>query len=266
MFHERRRSSAARWSRRVAVFAAVLLVTAGLGHRWALVDSVPFFWVLGVVVALAVVALILAGSGFSQLWKYGDKGGRDSTWAAIVALLVLVPFLVSGYRIAVHPFLSDISTDLTDPPQLLRAAARRTPAMNAIGAITPEAAELQRRNYPEITGRRYDVPADRVREAIDTVVAGYGWPVIDPGRTNLPDQGTAPEITMELTACTFWLCFPVDIAIRITDEGETSYVDMRSAARYARHDFGDNAQRITGFFEALDTEVAGKVAVAPAEQ
>ena len=50
---------------------------------------------------------------------------------------------------------------------------------------------------------------------------------------------------------------PVDVSIRITDEGDTSYVDMRSASRYGSHDLGDNAARIAGFLTALDAAVAG---------
>ena len=70
---------------------------------------------------------------------------------------------------------------------------------------------------------------------------------------------------IEALAKTAILAFPVDISIRVTDEGETSYVDMRSASRYGRHDLGDNAARIAGFLTALDAAVAGAAAPAPAE-
>lgn len=266
VFHERRRSSAALWSRRVAAFSVVLLLSAAVAHRFSLVDAVPFFWVLGVIGALAVGALILAAVGFSRLWQYGDKGGRDSTYAVVIALVALTPFLISGYRIAALPFLSDISTDLVDPPKLVRAAALRTARMNPVASITPEQAAVQQRNYPEVTGRRYDLPSDRMREAIDAVLAEHDWLIVDPGRANAPNEGGLPDVTIELTAYTFWLGFPVDIAIRLTDEGETSYVDMRSASRWGRHDFGDNAGRISAFLEELDAEVAKRVAVAPSDQ
>jgi hypothetical protein len=266
VFHERRRSSAALWSRRVAAFSVVLLLTAAAAHRFSLVDAVPFFWVLGAVGGLAVAALVLAANGFVQLWNHGDKGGRDSTYAVIIALLALAPFLISGFQIAALPFLSDISTDLTDPPKLLRAAQLRTPAMSPVATITPEQAAVQQRNYPEVTGRRYDVPSDRVREAIDALLAEHDWLLIDPGRANAPNEGGLPDVTIELTAYTVWLAFPVDVAIRLTDEGETSYVDMRSASRWGRHDFGDNARRITAFLEELDAEVVKRVAVTPSDQ
>lgn len=261
MTYERRQSGAARWSRRIASFSAVLLVTAALAHRFELVQTVPFFWVLGVVASLAVFALILAATGFSQLWTNGDKGGRNSTWAVIVALLVLLPFMISAYRIAVYPFLSDISTDLTDPPELTRAAALRSDGMNEVVPISPQQAEIQARNYPGVTGRRYTLPADRVREAVDAVVANRSWAPLGRARTLADDTG--PESTIELAAWSFWLALPVDVSIRVTDEGDTTYVDMRSASRYARHDFGDNAARIEAFLAELDTEVATRFAAVP---
>jgi hypothetical protein len=64
-------------------------------------------------------------------------------------------------------------------------------------------------------------------------------------------------------AKTMILGLPVDVSIRITDEGDTTYVDMRSASRYGRHDLGDNAARINGFLVALDAAVAGAAGVPP---
>src|SRR5258705_4119371 len=102
---ERRSSRAALWAGRLAIFAAVLFVVAGLGHRFGLVETVGFFWVLGLVAALALAALILAGAGFFQLWTYGDRGGIAAARAVIVALLVLSPFLVSAWRVYAFPML-----------------------------------------------------------------------------------------------------------------------------------------------------------------
>jgi len=71
---------------------------------------------------------------------------------------------------------------------------------------------------------------------------------------------------IEALATTTFLAFPVDVSIRITDEGDTTYVDMRSASRYGKHDLGDNAARIAGFLTALDAAVAGAAGAPPAEE
>ena len=250
---ERRSSSFALWARRLATFSAVLLVVSSLGHRFGLVETIPFFWLLGLVGTLAAAALLLAGVGFFQLWTYGDRGGISAAIAALTALVVLSPFGLSAWRVYAHPRLSDISTDVADPPPLEAAAGLRTSEMNPVGPISAEDAALQADGYPDLTGRRYQLSADRVQELAAQLVLANGWTFESPPSPSL-DGG---DSFIEALARTTFLAFPVDVSIRVTDEGDTTYVDMRSASRYGRHDFGDNARRINDFLLALDAAVAG---------
>ena len=48
-------------------------------------------------------------------------------------------------------------------------------------------------------------------------------------------------------ARSFVVGLPADVAIRVSNDGDTVVVDMRSASRYGRYDLGDNASRIVGF-------------------
>lgn len=265
-FPERRSSPAARWSRRLAWFSAVLLVTVALGHRYGLVETVATFWILAIVATLAMAALGLAVAGFSRLWNFGDRAGRDSTKGALIAFAVLLPFLVSGYRVFAYPRLNDVSTDLIDPPQLAAARRMRTAQMNAVEPIDADAAGIQAERYPEVTGRRYGLPADRVIEIVSGLVSRYGWQVLAFERPGERDDSAFVEVTIELVAGTQVFGFPSDVAIRISNEGDTSYVDMRSASRFGLHDLGDNAGRIVDFLEDLDTEVALQAGIAPPEQ
>jgi uncharacterized protein (DUF1499 family) len=66
-------------------------------------------------------------------------------------------------------------------------------------------------------------------------------------------------------ARSFVVGLPADVAIRVSNDGDTVVVDMRSTSRYGRYDLGDNASRIVGFLAELDQEVAGQVGAAPAE-
>ncbi|MBA3446060.1 MAG: DUF1499 domain-containing protein [Pseudaminobacter sp.] len=256
---EQRRTEAAGWSRRLAVFSAALFVTAGIAHRVGSLETMAFLWTLVIVATLAVGALFLALYAFSRLWAFGDLGGGDLAIGGLIALAVLTPFLVSAYRAAIYPRLNDISTDFDIPPAL--AAGSRAEAMNSIGNFTLQQRLLQMENYPLVAGRRYDLPFDRVVEAVNTVIARQGWAWAGPR----PAAVTQAEMTIEARAETFLLGFPVDIAVRLTDEGGATYVDMRSASRFGDHDLGDNARRIVAFLAELDVEIASLAGLASPE-
>jgi hypothetical protein len=259
---ERRSSVAALWASRFAVFSGVLLIVSGLGHRFGLTETISFFWLLGLVGTLAISALLLAGVGMFQLWNYGDRGGIRAARAAVVALAVLAPFIVASYRVYSHPRLADISTDLNDPPPLDAAQGLRTADMNPVGPLTDEDAAIQSEGYPNLTGRRYQLSADRVQELAAQLVLANGWIFTRPPT---PALGGGDSF-IEAVAKTTFLALPVDVSIRVTDEGDTAYVDMRSASRYGRHDLGDNAQRIDSFLLALDAAVAGAAGIPPADE
>ncbi|MCV3210568.1 DUF1499 domain-containing protein [Mesorhizobium sp. YC-39] len=255
---ERQTSKAAGWSRRTGAFSVVLLLTALIGHRYDLVETPAFLWVLALVALLAAFALLFAGFAFSRLWNFGDRGGRDLAVGALLALLVLAPYSVVAYRAATYPPLSDISTDFDDPPAL---AAARTGDMNTLSPPTPGEQRLQTETYPLVTGRSYDLPFDSVLEAVETVLDRRDWRLAVP----FPDARGQSEVTIDALAKSFVLSLPADVAIRVADDGDAVIVDMRSASRYGRYDLGDNAARIVDFLAELDQEVAGQVGTVPTE-
>ena len=94
-------------------------------------------------------------------------------------------------------------------------------------------------------------------DAVETVVDRHDWQLTAP----YPDATGQSQVTINAMAKNFIIDLPVDVAIRVTDDGDTVTVDMRSASRYGRYDLGDNAARIVGFLAELDQEVAGQVGV-----
>lgn len=258
---ERRVSNATVWSRRFAVFSAVLLLTAATGHRIGFLSTPDFIPVMGVVAAVAVLALLFAVRALFLFWHYGGKGGGSLLFAILVALLVLTPFSITAYRGVTLPALTDVSTDTDDPPELTIAAEQRTAGMNRIEPFTPERRKLQHDKYPDTTGRRYEAPITQVAEVVEDVLDNRGWLIVSP--TEFPPEAT--EITIEAQAGSFLLGFPADVAIRLIDEGTSTYVDMRSTSRYGPHDFGDNAARIGFFLADLDVEIAYLTVVTPVE-
>ena len=220
---ERRVSSMAEWARSISGFSVVLFVASGVGHRYGLVETVAFFWLLGIVAALALLGLGLAAGGFRRLWEHGEKAGRASLAATVLSLLVLAPYMTGAYFALAYPALTDISTDLVEPPNFALTARTRTGGMNPVAPISPEAAELQLHHYPEVNGRRYDASMDRVLSAVAATVAAQGWTP----RRRLPAELQAAEFSFEAEAPTWLLRLPSDAALRLTDEGESVFVTYR---------------------------------------
>lgn len=251
---ERGETKAAAWADWLARFDLLLFIIAGLSHRYGLIATPEFFWVLAVIGSIGALALLLAAVAFRRLWLFGDRGGRLAARATLVALLLIVPFLVSGWQILRYPSLNDISTDLDDPPLFSALAQLRSEDMNPIEPISIVEAENQASAFPEITGRRYEAAPDTVIEAATAILNARNWRIA--ARTE--NTIAVGEHTIELVARSLMFGFESDAVIRITDEGETTYVDMRSASRYGVHDLGSNAARIRSFLDSLDDEVASR--------
>jgi len=256
---ERHTSKAAGWSRRIGAFSLVLLLTVCAGYRLDLVDTPPFLWVLAIAALLAALALLLAGLGLSRVWHFGDRGGRDLSVGALLAVLVLAPFGVAVYWATIYPPLRDISTDLDNPPAL--DTSDRTSDMNVLSPSTPGEQRLQADAYPLVSGRTYNLPFETIVDAVETVLDRRDWQLTEP----YPDITGQSQVMITAVAKGFVLGLPADVAIRITNDGDSVVVDMRSASRYGRYDLGDNAARITEFLGELDQQVAGQVGAAPAE-
>lgn len=254
---QQRQSSTGEWSFRLASFAAILFLASAAGHRFGLLETVPFFWLLGLAGVIGGLGLAGGFLALVQVWEHGVTGAGRATAGIFVALCVLAPYGISLARLIEHPRLIDISTDVSDPPTLDAAAAKRSGAMNRIAAITPEAAVLQKEHYPDVTGRRYEHTVESVLETVRAMMTERNWQPRQPASPAL----AGGEITIEGEARSFFLGFPADVAVRIADDGAATYVDMRSTSRYALHDLGDNALRINRFLDALDQRLSGESGV-----
>jgi hypothetical protein len=101
---------------------------------------------------------------------------------------------------------------------------------------------------------------DEIIGAVETVLQHQDWKVEDP----LPvADDRSPQVTIGALARSLALELPVDIAVRISADGDTTVVDMRSASHYGRHDLGDNARRILDFLRELDQQVSTQTGATP---
>jgi uncharacterized protein (DUF1499 family) len=238
----------------LARFVVVLFVVAGIAHRYAFLGTSDFVLVGAVVFALAVVGALFWAHAFRQVWRKGRPGGRRLAVAGFLLALGFLPFVLSGVALVRYPRLSDISTDRADPPaffaigQIARAPDARRPGANSPDPARQDAA------YPEITGRRYTSSPDIVMEEVDRLVEEKDWSQVH--HTGTPQADT--EISVEGVVHTLVLRFPVDVVVRMTDEGDATYVDMRSASQFGQHDLGDNARRIDDFLSDLDAAMLAR--------
>ncbi len=251
---ERGETRAAGWADWLARFALLLFAIAALSHRYGIIATPDFFWLLGAIGCMAVLALLLTVIAFRRLWLDGDRGGKLATRALLIVLLVFAPFAISGWQVLRYPALNDVATDLDDPPRYSVFARNRSGIMNPIDAFTVAEAEAQITEFPQVTGRRYEAAPDTVHQAAMVILTARGWQLA----TQSEVSGQTGETTIEAEALSMVFGFASDVAIRITDEGETTYVDMRSSSRYGAHDLGANAARIVSFLDSLDDEVANR--------
>ena len=256
---ERKSSAAARWARRLALFSAALFITAVAGHRFGAVETVPFFWLACLIAALALLSLLLGLLGMRALWEHGARGGRASALAIVVAVLVLAPIGLAGFLAATLPPLGDVSTDVLEPPSFRVAPGERKSEMNPLGTYPPAQADIQREAYADVTGRRYAMAAQGVQELAALLAKERRWTILRP----FDADGDGGESTMEAVAHSPLLGLLSDVAVRVTDEGETSYVDMRSVSRYGTRDLGDNARKIASFLADLDQLVTLRATMSP---
>ncbi|MEM8749366.1 MAG: DUF1499 domain-containing protein [Pseudomonadota bacterium] len=185
---QRPRSTAGEWSYKFAVFAIPYFVLVILGHRFGFVDTLSMFWMLALGFALLVMAILLAGKGFYDLWTEGQKAGINSAKAMVLAGLMLLPFFYYGAQALLLPPLFDISTDLEDIPAYDSVLELRTDGMNPLEEPSQAARDLQLTSYPKVAARRYPLGEGRVFREIVALITDRDWTIL----TANTEQGNAP--------------------------------------------------------------------------
>ncbi len=249
--YRRRRSISAVWALRLGVLAVLLLALSFLSHRFWKLETPDFVLVAGLSAALALLALACAGRGLRNLWVNGDKGGARSFWGGLLALCVLVPVCGAAALWRASPPFYDLSTNFDSPPQFPADMPPRAAWMNPLTPAPPGDPLTQLSAYPDVVGRRYDAAPDRVAQGVEAVLKSFGWHVILREKPS-PEENALRYVA---TARSFALGLKSDVVVRLIDEGETTYVDMRALSRYGDRDMGLNAGFITSFLGALEGEV-----------
>lgn len=245
-------SNAAVWSRRLAVFSLPVAAIAVISARFGIVEPQAALAVLGgaIVVALGAVLLFLAACAI--IWQTGRRGLGEAIGGLLLAAVTLGYPAYLAFEAVRLPVLADISTDAADPPRFSSSKA----AVQARGGFSPpafsaEGREQQRAAYPDVEPIVVDLEADEAYQLVLKTAASRGWRVID----QRPPGGRSGVGHVDFLDRTLVMGFDDDIAVRLRPLAGQTRIDVRSASRYGRHDFGANAKRIEQFAEELQTEL-----------
>lgn len=286
----RKRLRTAGWARRIAAFSGLLLVAGILVYRFGGIDFPALKLVLRVVFALVCGALVLALAGLSRVWRHGHEGGGKAAGALFIALVVAAPFVGGAVLAARSPKVDRAETDGM-------IAADIADGANLDQALPGEEAA------PVLDGRHFQARASQVYILVRTVLADEGWTLVDvataepeelapeDGSGDLGISGTVDiplptardakaaaaaqdpfarpesrEYTLRAVATGPVLALPSDVVIRIAEDDDETFVDLRSTSRLVDWDFGQNRRFVEDFLTALDTAMAGLIAIGPVDE
>src|SRR5215831_19177970 len=234
------------WARRLAVFSLAVAALAILIERADMLEIVPVLVTFGAALALSVLAILLALASFVALWNNGGPGFAQAITAMLIGagLLAYPGYLAyQGYRL---PPITDITTDPIDPPRFEVVARLRPPNSSLYPGLAT--AELQKAAWPDIEPLPINVSPKAAYDAAMAVIAKRNWRVVD-ARAPSPNR----EGHIEAIARTPIMGFRDDVVVRIrpTREGGAR-IDIRSASRYGKMDFGANAARVLALLDDID--------------
>lgn len=252
------------WARRVALFSLVATLVAVIIVRSGALEIVPALSTLAGALVLAVVAILLALSAGGVIWFEGCGGARQAATALVIGFALIGYPLYLGTKAYRLPAIYDITTDPIDPPRFDAIARLRPRDANPITYEGLYAAEQQHTAYADIEPYDTDSSAQESYAAAMKVIGRRKWRVVDarpPQAAPLPNlvtERTPPPAAIrdgiiEAIARTPILGFRDDVIVRVRATSDGSRIDVRSASRYGRLDFGTNATRVRALIDDIDT-------------
>lgn len=281
--YEERRSRAAVWCQRLAIFLVPFFILIILLYRSSNIDPLQLFVLISTGLIVALLAIVFGLRAISELWTRGYRGGSQVVRGLVITALVLLPFGYHVFLALQFPLANDVTTDTFNPPAYVNAGeVRNVPngkGINPIIVYTDEYADKIVSAYPKLRSRRYPAGADRVLEAVRNIITENEWRIsgsvgipasnvdadgsVDEtaqteSEETLEDNAPSPDdIYIEIVEQTLVFGFESDVVIRIISEAQNTLVDVRSSSRWGKHDFGYNAKLIESFLNQLDTSLLG---------
>src|SRR5882724_5243066 len=255
-------SSLASWARNLAVFAVVAVLVSIAIVRFGFLEIKPALATFFGALALAGLSILVGLAAFVAIWQNGSRGMSRILLALLIDAIVLAYPAYLGMQHRKLPPIHDITTDPIDPPRFEALARLRTgDGTNTAVYAGLYSAEQQRLYYPDIETIELEIPAQQAFDVALQLVTKRKWLVIDE-RAPQPSRRVG---RIEAVARTPIMGFREDVSIRVTPDGESSRVDIRSSSRYFESDLGSNAARVTKFIDDLNT-AADNAALKPVKK
>jgi len=238
------------WARRCAFFSLAAAFLSVLIVRSGILESVPALATFAGALLFAVLGIVFAFGAFIVIWKDGINGAGHA-FAAIgigTALIAYPAYL--GFRAYKLPMINDITTDPIDPPRFDVLSRLRPRGTSQYAGLY--AAELQHKAYPDIEPLSVSATPKTAYDVAMAVIVRRKWRVV----VDRPPQPGRRDGQIEAVARTPIMGFRDDVSLRVRPNEEGARIDVRSASRYGRHDFGANASRIRSLLEDIDSRVA----------
>ena len=264
-YSEEEISRLAIWSRRIALFSLAATLIAVIIVRSGALDIVPALSTLGGALVLACVAILLALGAGIVIWREGVGGGRYAATGFVVGLALIAYPAYLGTKAYRLPMIYDITTDPIDPPQFDAIARLRPRDANPIVYAGLYAAELQHNAYSDIEPDDTTATPQEAYDAAMKVITKRRWRVVDArpplAGPRVIDTRASPGASLrdgiiEAVARTPILGFRDDVVVRVRATADGARIDVRSASRYGRHDFGTNANRVRNLIDDIDDVLA----------
>ena len=224
------------WPLRIAIGAAAACVLGPLAAHFGIAPPLGgfFMFVIG-----GFVGLLDSVAGIVTLRRGAFQRGVATILLGGIPALVLIGASVRGLG---RPAINDITTDLTEPPNLFYAQGQ--PGNLGRDMVYPEAfKEVVRSAYPDLKPLQLaDPPDEAFARALRLAQGRPGWEV---GFVNGAGR------VFEGVATSRIFGFKDDFVVRIRPDGTGSLVDMRSKSRDGKGDLGANAERIRSFLKDL---------------
>lgn len=234
-------SLTARWASRLAWFSVLLLVATLFLHRVLSLPTPMALNLAGTSFLLALVALAMAAIAGLDIWVTGRQGAARVVSAVLVSLALLSLPLAAWIESRKYPMLTDVTTDIANPPMFDVLVSRRGDGSNPVAYDSERTGVLQTSGYPDLKTLEVPRSAD---DTFDVVLQALTKLKLKPVAETAPADTESGEGIIELSDRTVILGFRDDIVIRVAGDDTSARVDVRSTSRYGRSDFGHNATRV----------------------